>query len=464
MFELSFHGGAGTVTGSRHLLTAGSQQILVDAGLFQGLKKLRLLNWEKPSFDPERVDHLLLTHAHIDHAGYLPKLVRDGYAGPIHCTPATRELAELLLLDSAKLQEEDAQYANRKGYSRHKPARALYTSEDVLRALKQFRPVEYGRWIEIGPTVQARFLNAGHILGSAMVEVRVQREHGEVTLIFSGDVGRFHAPLHTDPDPLPDCDFLVIEATYGNRTHNAEPLVDQIGEAFGKAIRCGGSILIPAFAVGRAQLITLLLREAMASGKLPTLPIHIDSPMAINATQIYSRHLRDGNLDPKLGDGMQLFPDHVQFHRSVAESRNLNELEGPRVIIASSGMLSGGRVVHHLHRMLPDPRNLIVLVGFQAAGTRGRSLVEGAKTLRMHGEDVPVRAAFVDLHGLSAHADADELMQWVGSASKKPKRVFVVHAEEDAAAALATRLRNELGLTVSIPEQNERFDLESALL
>ena len=459
--NLSFHGGAGTVTGSRHLLRVGARSVLVDAGLFQGLKELRLLNWQQPDFEPGSVDHLLLTHAHIDHSGYLPRLVRDGFSGPVYCTPATLDLARLLLLDSAKIQEEDASYANRKGFSKHHPALPLYTSEDAEAAIQLMRPVPYGQWLELGDGVQAQFRNVGHILGSAMIELRLPSKKKEMKLVFSGDVGRYGVPLHSDPAAPPVCDFMVVESTYGDRAHDHRPLQAQVSEPIRKAFDRDGTVLIPSFAVGRAQLVTLILRELMNAGDLPDVPIHIDSPMAVDATRIYSHHLRDESLDENLAeDGAnRLFPRNVKFHRTVEQSKELNELPGPRIIISASGMLTAGRVLHHLRRLLPEQRNLILLVGYQAAGTRGRALLEGAKTVRMHGIDVPVRASFQSLHGLSAHADADELLRWLRSSEKSPGTVFVTHGEPEAARELARRIEEELRSRCFVPALRDDFEL-----
>lgn len=459
--ELSFHGAAGTVTGSRHLLRTADRTVLVDAGLFQGLKELRLRNWQRPAFDPERVDHLLLTHTHIDHAGYLPKLVREGFRGPVHCTPATLDLARILLLDAARIQEEDAAHANRKGYTRHRPALPLYTEADAEKALGLFAPVDYGEWIGLGGGMQARFTNAGHILGSAHVEVRVEADGGVRRIVFSGDVGRYSMPLHPDPTSPPVADVVVVESTYGDREHEHVTLLDQIAGPVAETFRRGGTVLVPAFAVGRAQLVTLLLSEAMEEGRIPEAPIHIDSPMATDATAVYARHVDAENLDRDLvADlGGRLFPRRVRLHRSVAESKELNGLSGPRVIISSSGMLTGGRVLHHLGRLLPGEDNLLVLVGYQAAGTRGRRLIEGAEKLRMHGRDIPVRCRFVNAHGLSAHADRNGLLRWLEAIGGPPRRVFVTHGEPDSAAALAARIREETGAEVHVPAHGEAFPL-----
>ncbi len=465
---LSFHGGAGTVTGSRHLLEAGGVRVLVDAGMFQGLKKLRKRNWRSPAFEPDAIDHLLLTHAHIDHSGYLPRLVKNGLRAPVHCTRATHDLGRLLLLDAAKIQEEDAKYANKKGFSKHHPALPLYTTEDAEASFELLSPVGYGEWIELGEGLRARFLNAGHILGAAIVDVRLDAPSGEIKIVFSGDLGRYGVPLHSDPDPMPDCDVLVIESTYGNREHKTESIESQIRDALISCIDRKGTILIPSFAVGRSQLITLCLRLLIKAGRLPDLPIHIDSPMAVDATRIYSKHIRDLSLDETLVDDgrSRLFPDNVQFHRSVADSKKLNKLPGPRIIISASGMLTAGRVLHHLKRLLSDERNLVILVGYQAAGTRGRKMMEGAKSIRVHGKDVPVRAEFFPISGLSAHADKNELLRWVRSAGgveKLPATIFVTHGEPKVADAFAKSLHEKVGATTFAPDLEDKFDLIEVL-
>jgi metallo-beta-lactamase family protein len=461
---LSFHGGAGTVTGSRFLVENENRRFLIDAGLFQGLKKLREMNWAKLRFDPASLDFVLLTHAHIDHAGFLPRLCQLGFHGPIHATRGSAELGRLLLLDSAKVQEEDADFANRHGYSKHRPALPLYTAEDAERALSLFQPLSYGAWLDLGFGMRALFRNAGHILGAAMIELRLPGAGGERTVVFSGDVGRYGVPLHSDPDPLPACDDLIIEATYGDRDHDSRPMGKQIREALVRTIEQRGTVLVPSFAVGRAQLVTLLLRQLITAGELPEIPIHIDSPMAVDATRIYGQYVSDASLDAAGENGFgRLVPRSVQFHRSVEDSKRLNDLPGPRIIISASGMLTGGRVLHHLKRLLPDERNLILLVGFQAAGTRGRAMMEGARTVRVHGLDVPVRAQFVCVSGLSAHADRSELLRWVRTQPNRPRTVFITHAEEKASSAFAQLLRSELGLRTIEPKLGDRFDLDASL-
>lgn len=463
--RLSFHGAAGTVTGSRHLLQAGKTRVLLDAGLFQGLKKLRLKNWEGPGFEPWKIAHVLLSHTHIDHVGYLPRLVKLGLDAPVYCTPAAYELAELMLLDSAKIQEEDARHANRKGYSKHRPAKPLYTAEDALEALALRRAQRYNQWLELEPGLKARFLNSGHLLGSAFIEIRVETGGREVRIVFSGDIGRHHMPLHLDPRRLPRCDVLIVESTYGTRTHDPAPVIEQIRKPFHDTLSAGGTVLIPAFAVGRSQQITLVLRRLMKSGQLPEVPIHIDSPMACKATRIYSRFLDKRNIDPEVyEDGrLKLFPDNVQLHRSVKESKALNNIRGPMVLISSSGMLSGGRVLHHLKRIAPERRNLVALVGYQAEGTRGRAIAEGKETVKLHGSHVPIRCRSLQIHGMSGHADGQGLLSWVGSAPSPPKIAFMVHGKPERASALGAAIEQRFGTRTYVPELGQEFDVLSLL-
>ncbi len=461
--RLSFHGAAGCVTGSKHLLEVGDRRILIDCGLFQGLKELRLRNWNPLPFEMGSVDTVLLTHAHIDHSGWLPRAARLGLDAPVHTSRATAELCELLLMDSAHIQEEDAAWANKKGYSKHKPAEPLYTSVDAMQALKLLRGHDFGHWIDLGDDIRARFGNAGHILGAGFVEIRVPTDAGgEKTIVFSGDVGRYDVPLHRDPEPLPPCDVLVIESTYGDRSHDHEPVADQILRVFKETVRRQGVVLIPAFAVGRVQSVTLILRDLMKDGKLPEVPIYVDSPMAVDATLIYGRHLYDTNLDDDLiEDGRsRLFPREVHLCRTVHESKQLNTREGAMVIISSSGMMTGGRVLHHLTRRLGRPENLILLAGYQARGTRGRAMQDGARTLRIHGENWPVVCRHETIHGLSSHADREELLRWVESGGAKPETVFVVHGETDSAQHFAKDLRERLGATVHVPTLGKGFTIK----
>ncbi len=466
---LGFHGAARTVTGSRYLLTLGSgdkaQRIGVDAGLFQGYRSLRELNWRDPPYDPWTVDQILLTHTHIDHAGFLPRLVRRGFKGPIYCTRSTLELARLLLPDSAEIQEEDARYANKKKYSRHEPALPLYTVEDAKATLKQFEQIDFGTWIDLGKA-RARYHGAGHILGSASIEIELEVGGATRSLLMSGDIGRYDMPLHLDPQDRVPSDFLVCESTYGNREHDFERSIDeQLAEPVGAALRRGGTVLIPAFAVGRSQQITLILRRLMKSGEIPEVPVFIDSPMAVDATKVYSRHLDEHHLDGDVfEDGRNvLFPDNVELCRSVKESKKLNANRSPKIIVSASGMLTAGRVLHHLRRLAPDPKNLIVLAGYQAPGTRGRDMLQGKPTVRVHGQDVRVRAQSMSVRGLSAHAGRSELLRWLESGGTAPSHTFLTHGEADVAFSFAQDIRRKLGWEVSVPELDETVDLGALL-
>ena len=460
--SIAFHGAAGTVTGSRYLVTADETKVLVDCGMFQGLRKLRDLNWLPAPFPPTSPAAVVLTHAHIDHTGWLPRLVKEGFRGPIYATAATAEMVRILLLDSARLQEEDAEYANRKGYSKHNPALPLYTEKDVERTLALIKPVGYRTEVRIGPGISARFLNAGHILGSALIELTCTTTQGEARIVFSGDLGRFGAPLHSDPDPLPECDVLVCESTYGDRDHGHEPIEDQIQRAFAPVIARKGIILVPAFAVARAQLVALILRNLIHAGRLPDIPMHIDSPMASDVTAIYNRYIKSESLDQQIPHTSQrsLFPSNVRFHRTVPESMQLNNLHGPRIIISASGMLAGGRVLHHLKRLAGQPENLIALVGYQAVGTRGRDLAEGKRILKVHGKDVRVSAEVTNLHGLSAHADREELFHWISAQPKRPRAIYLTHGDPEPREAMRAELYRRLEIVGVLPAMNEEHVLE----
>jgi metallo-beta-lactamase family protein len=423
--------------------------------MFQGLKELRLLNWRKLPFEANSLDAVVLTHAHIDHSGYLPRLVNEGYRGPIYCTEATRELCEILLLDAAKIQEEDAEYANRKGFSKHHPALPLFSTRDAERALRHLE-VPGGDEFEAAG-FRVRFHEAGHILGSSFLEVSREESGHTHTLVFSGDLGRYDAPMHADPAPLPACDTLVMESTYGDREHDSEPLEAELARPIKETLERGGTVLIPAFAVARAQLVLMLIRRMIDSGELPSVPVHLDSPMAINVTYIYRGHANTKALEL---DRRDLFGEWVSYHRTTEQSMALNDLDGPRIIIASSGMLTGGRVLHHLKRLLPDRKNLLVLVGYQAAGTRGRKLVEGEKFVRVHGQDVPANARFVQIGGLSAHADVSDLVRWVGSARVPPSTVFLTHGEPGPLASLSHRLEGQ-GLHTIVPELDQLYESDA---
>ena len=461
MTRLTFHGAAETVTGSKYLLEAGRARVLVDCGLFQGLKELRERNWHRLPFKPGSVDAVVLTHAHIDHIGYLPRFVADGFRGPVYSTPATESLSELLLLDSAHNQEEEAEYANRKGYSKHKPALPLYDAQDARRAMTRFRTVHRGEWFSPAEPIWVRYHDTGHLLGSCMVETEVRDGDRPLRIVFSGDVGRYEAPLYHDPQPPPQCDYLVCESTYGNREHPATDVLDQLCEVVNGSMARGGVMLMASFAVGRAQQLIYLLQVLMDQGRIPNIPVILDSPMAASGMNIYryyaSQHDLSEGLDVR--PDFELSFDRVRVTKSVAESKALNKLTGPGVIISSSGMMTGGRILHHLRQRLPDERNTIVLGGFMAAGTRGRALQEGAKWLRIFGGDVPVRAAVVELTQLSAHAGHSELRRWLEPLAP-PRQVFLTHGELASAQALADELRRERGWNALVPKMGQSFELD----
>ena len=460
MASIRFLGAAGTVTGSRHLVTTPGGSVLVDAGLFQGAKELRLRNWAPFPVPAASLHAVVLTHAHIDHAGALPQLVRDGFRGPVYCTPATRDLAHLLLPDAARLQEEEARFANRRGYSKHAPnARPLYTEEDAMRALRLLVPVPYGVRRELRPGVAATLHRAGHILGSAFVELEIAERSGATRrVLFSGDLGRYGAPILPDPGAAPATDELLVECTYGDREHQGSPR-QELKEVVLSSVQRGGALIVPAFAVGRTQEVLFELRALEATGEIPTLPTFVDSPMAVDATPIHLAHREDHDdeMTRLIAAGVEpLRPARLTFARAPEQSKAINHVSGPCIIISASGMATGGRILHHLERRLPDPRTTVLLVGYQAAGTRGWSLQNGARTLRMHGQDVPVQARVAVISGFSAHADRREMDRWLATLPRPPARTFCVHGEPAALAATAERLRAR-GWNVIVPHHGEEY-------
>ncbi|MEZ5064693.1 MAG: MBL fold metallo-hydrolase [bacterium] len=458
--HLSFLGAAGTVTGSRYLLEHRDHKLLVDCGMFQGLKQLRALNWEEPPFDPEEIDRVLLTHAHLDHSGMLPRLYNQGFRGDVLTTEPSAQLTGIVLADAAKLQEEDAEYANRKGHSRHKPALPLFDSDDAARVMKRFRSVKPDAWHELADGLRARWLESGHLLGASSIEIEAKENGATQRIVFSGDVGRYDFPLHPDPETRPECDVLVIESTYGGRHH--PELREEVYEKVAASLDAGGIVMIPAFALGRSQLIALLLLREMASGGLPKVPIHLDSPMAIKASKVYYAHLDPRWVDEDVACCENDFLDRVKMHSSTEESIALNEAKGPRIIIAGSGMLTGGRILHHLKNHASEPRNLVLLVGYQAEGTRGRRLLNREKYIRIHGRDVPIRCRVEVLNGLSGHADEDELARWFDSGARAPRVTYVTHGEPEAAEAVAKRLEKAGAPKVVVPALGDRFEIGGA--
>lgn len=450
--ELEFLGATGTVTGSRYLLRAGGARVLVDCGLFQGLKHLRLRNRAPFPAADAGFDAVVLTHAHLDHSGYLPLLARNGYAGPVYCTPATAELCGILLPDSGHLQEEEAEYANRRGYSKHHPALPLYTRADAERSLELLRPVPFDVDTPVAPGVSLRFSRAGHILGAASARLSA---HGRAVL-FSGDLGRPSDPVLLPPAPPQAADYLVVESTYGDRRHPTEDPRAALAAVVRRTVARGGVVVIPSFAVGRAQTLLVLLSALRSEGAIPSVPVFLDSPMAADATRILLRYPDEHRLGAAECAAAK---DSVTIVRDVEGSKAIDRRRGPMIVISASGMATGGRVLFHLERFAPEPRNTILLVGYQAAGTRGEALQAGARELKMHGGYVPVRAEVVMLEGLSAHADADEIVAWLRRAPAPPRRVFVTHGEPAAADALRGRIEEELRWPASVPRDGEAVRL-----
>jgi metallo-beta-lactamase family protein len=460
MARLTFLGAARTVTGSQYLVEAGSARLLVDCGMFQGEKALRVRNWGLPEYDPATVGWLVLTHTHIDHIGRVPRLVRQGFRGRILCTPPTRDLAEVLLEDAAHLQQEDADYLNRKSLTSHKPALPLFDGAAVQEALKLFETVPLGVTRRLSPEFEFQYREAGHLLGAASVDLRITERGGATRVLFSGDVGRFDTVLAKDPAPAPAADYLVVESTYGNRPHPEVPILDQLESTLVRTFARGGIVLIPAFAVGRAQQLIYLMDKLVTEGRVRAFPIHLDSPMAIDATRIYSSYpdAFNVNLDG-IGGRSLLYNKWVHLHRTQQESKALNGFKGPGVILSSSGMLSGGRILHHCRVRLPHPENTLLITGHQGAGTLGRALLDGARFVRIHKGDIPVMAEIAELRGLSGHADARELLRWLGGVEAPPRRVFLTHGDEDAALALGAILAKERGFQTHVPAQGESVEL-----
>jgi len=462
---LTFLGGAGTVTGSKFLTDSGRERLLLDCGLFQGTRELRRRNWEQFSFPAAQIDAVILTHAHLDHCGYLPALVRQGFTGPVLATAYTAELAEIVLRDSARLLAEDAEHANSHGWSKHHPALPLYTEDDVDRAMSLITPVSVGQAVAATPEAEVTLHHAGHILGSAWAELTIAGSRGPVTIASSGDLGRPGHPLLRPPEPFTGADVLLIEATYGNKKHGAAAAREAFATTITRTLRRGGSVVIPAFAVDRTEVILRTLRELRESGDIPAAPVLIDSPMALAALTVYQKAIaaRSAELRPEiLADGPEaLDPGQLAELRTVAESMTANHPRQPSLIVSASGMATGGRVLHHLRHLLPDSRNTVLLVGFAAEGTRARDLANGARVIKIHGEYVPVRAEVAEVDAFSAHADADDVLAWLASAPA-PAATYVVHGERSAAAALRDRIDQELGWTAVVPALGERVVVRSA--
>jgi metallo-beta-lactamase family protein len=455
---LSSLGAASTVTGSKHLLESGGRRILVDCGLFQGVKNLRELNWAPLAVEPTSIDAVVVTHAHLDHTGYLPRLVREGFTGPIFSTKATAAVAEIILRDSAYLQERDAAFLNRHKASKHHPALPLYDGDDAQRTMELFRTHPFGQEFSLwdsgaeggAPTVT--FRRAGHILGASTVDVWWQGRR----IVFTGDLGRYDDPIMLDPDPVTSADYLVMESTYGDRVHEKTDPAEALAAVVEATVKRGGTLVVPAFAVGRAQTLLYYLWQLRSAGRLPDVPIYLDSPMAINASELLGEFADDHRLGPGVYEGMCAM---ASYTRDAEQSMKISANTDPKIVISASGMATGGRILHHLKAFAPDPRNTIMITGYQVPGTRGASIAAGERFVRIYGEWIPIKAQVADLAMLSAHADADELIRWASGFTAPPKKVFVVHGEPQPSDTLRSRLGREFGWEAVVPRMNQIFEL-----
>jgi metallo-beta-lactamase family protein len=463
MTKLTFFGATGTVTGSRFFLEIDGNSLLLDCGLFQGLKKNRLKNWEPFPIAPADLDRVFLTHAHIDHSGYLPRLCKQGFKGKVHCTHATHNLCEILLRDSGHLQEEDATWANKRGFSKHKPALPLYTVEESEKALSQFEPYHYGEDIFLTDSLRVKFKDAGHILGSSFIDVKLMKEGRASRIVFSGDLGRPARPILRDPVQPFEVDYLILESTYGNRLHQNETPEKDLAAVINASVDRGGVLVIPSFAVGRTQQLLYAIRELEEDKEIPSLPVYVDSPMAIDTTTVFENNKGCYGLVAKVLEirGTSILkPRQLKFCRHRDESKALNEIKKNAIIISASGMATGGRILHHMNHRLPSKRDTILFIGHQAEGTRGRKILDGNPTVRIHGEDVPIKAQVENISGFSAHADYNEILAWLMGFNRPPKKTFIVHGEPDASSSLAQKITARLGWNVVIPKFQESFTLD----
>lgn len=463
MAKITFLGATGTVTGSRFLLQTDERNMLIDCGLFQGLKELRQKNWDPFAFPPAQIERVFLTHAHIDHSGYLPRLWKDGFRGKVHSTHATRDLCDILLRDSGHLQEEDARWANEKGFSKHSPALPLYTVEDAEHVMQLFQPRHYGEHIELDNTTRVKFKDAGHILGSSFVDIKRTVNGRSRKIFFCGDFGRPERPVLNDPTQAYNVDYLVIESTYGNRLHGKVDAKAELAKVIKSSMRRGGVLVVPAFSVGRTQTLLYLIREMQEEGTIQEIPIYVDSPMAIRTTELFDKYIHDMDLAARVQalGGKKIFqPANLKFCRTVKESKEINEINGHAIIISASGMVTGGRILHHMVHRLPKKQNTILFIGYQAQGTRGRAMLEGAKSIKIHGQQVRVNAKIEQIEGFSGHPDSNEILAWLMGFNHKPDTAFVVHGEPESSAALAQRIRDKLGWNVEVPELGQSFELD----
>lgn len=458
MPSLRFLGAAGTVTGSKHLLEFDGHRILIDCGLFQGLKELRERNWNPLPIPASSIEAVIMTHAHLDHCGYLPRLVLQGFRGRVFCTPGTRDLCSIVLPDSANLQEEQARDANKHQYSKHKPALPLYSSEDAARALSLLQPVGYKRPVPVAPGVEVEFIDAGHLLGSAYA--RVKLADGK-TILFGGDLGRYNRPILHDPSPIEAADILLVESTYGDRTHIADDNGQRLASIINDTAQRGGKLIIPSFAIGRVEEVLFWLKLLEDGKRIPVLPVYIDSPMAGRALKFYADRVNELEMAvPPGSKGVGMFATgRMTTVSSVQQSKDLVASRQPAIVIASSGMATGGRVLHHLEAALPSPKNTVLFVGYQSEGTRGRQLVDGASLVRLKGREISVGARVEKLDSMSAHADAGEILRWLSGFKQPPAMTYLVHGEKSALEALRDRISNEMHWPVHIAGYEERVEI-----
>lgn len=449
--KLTFLGAAGTVTGSKYLLEDEGHKILVDCGLFQGIKDWRTKNWDEFPVDPKSLSCVILTHAHIDHSGYLPVLVKNGFSGPVYCTDATADLCGILLPDSAHLQEEDAERANRYGYSKHKPALPLYTREDADKALALLKTVSYGQDIAISDLLSFKMIRAGHILGASSVRI----SDGLTSILFSGDIGRYNDPLMVAPSASEGADYVVLESTYGDRLHPDTDVQDMMADIINKTAKRGGMVIVPSFAVGRAQLLMYHIHQLKQQKRIPDMPVFLDSPMAINASKFFQKYHEEHRLSQ--GQAAEICAT-AQYVHTREDSKALDTMYMPSIIVSASGMATGGRILHHLKSYISDPKNTILFAGYQAAGTRGAELVAGVREITIHGTEFPVRAEIVNLTNLSAHADYEELMTWIGRLGTVPRKIYLTHGEPKAALAFKDTITQRMDVRVEIPEYLEQIE------